>query len=68
MALRALFSRHQGALTALPQVRWAGHNKWSKIFRGKAINDQARNLRFTKCALDIISAVKGAPPMRKAMC
>lgn len=53
--------RRPVGLAVLAQVRWAGHNKWSKIFRDKAVNDQARNLRFTKCALEIISAVKGAP-------
>jgi len=41
-------------------VRWAGHNKWSKIFRDKAVNDQKRSQAFTKVAKEIVAAVKGA--------
>jgi transcriptional/translational regulatory protein YebC/TACO1 len=38
--------------------RFAGHNKWSKIFRSKAITDQQKGLKFSKLSQEIIAAIK----------
>ncbi|KAI9136650.1 transcriptional regulator TACO1-like protein, partial [Paraphysoderma sedebokerense] len=37
---------------------FTGHNKWSKIKNGKAVQDAKRALQFTKLAKEIIGAVK----------
>ncbi|RKP14361.1 transcriptional regulator TACO1-like protein [Piptocephalis cylindrospora] len=49
---------------ALYSRRWAGHNKWSKIKRGKFAADQQRSVLFSKMSLRIISSIRqgGADP------
>jgi hypothetical protein len=42
------------------QRRWAGHSKWSKIKHSKAANDAKKMLMFSKMAIAIIAAVRGA--------
>jgi transcriptional/translational regulatory protein YebC/TACO1 len=38
--------------------RFAGHNKWSKIFRLKADLDQQKGKRFSKLSQEIITAIR----------
>ncbi|KAL1923410.1 uncharacterized protein VTP21DRAFT_8390 [Calcarisporiella thermophila] len=45
-------------LNPINQVRFAGHNKWSKVKHIKAKKDVKRNVLFTKIALEIISSIK----------
>ncbi|CAG8456749.1 1638_t:CDS:2 [Paraglomus brasilianum] len=40
------------------QVRFSGHNKWSKIRHGKGMKDSARSTNFHRLAKDISLAVK----------
>jgi len=43
-------------------VRHAGHNKWSKIHRAKAINDDQRNQRMVKHLREIMSCARQGGP------
>ncbi|CAG8657696.1 5309_t:CDS:2, partial [Paraglomus occultum] len=40
------------------QVRFSGHNKWSKIRHGKGLKDAAKSTYFHRLAKDISLAVK----------
>jgi hypothetical protein len=51
-------SLQQSAPLTLQQVRFAGHNKWSKIRHSKGAKDANRGAQFAKLGLEIISAVK----------
>src|SRR3982751_6030132 len=41
------------------QVRFSGHNKWSKIRHGKGLKDSAKSTYFHRLTKDISLAVKG---------
>ena len=43
----------------LPSRTFAGHNKWSKIKRKKAVNDAARNKLFTKILREVQFTLRG---------
>lgn len=43
----------------MPSRAFAGHNKWSKIKRKKAVNDAARNKVFTKILREIQFTLRG---------
>ncbi|RUS13720.1 transcriptional regulator-domain-containing protein, partial [Endogone sp. FLAS-F59071] len=42
------------------QVRFSGHNKWSKIRHTKGAKDAKKSQIFAKLCLEIISAIKGS--------
>ena len=46
-------------LNFLPSRTFAGHNKWSKIKRKKAVNDAARNKLYTKILREIQFTLRG---------
>ena len=46
-------------LFGLLSIRHAGHNKWSKVHRTKAIMDSRKAVQITKIGHEIIAAVRG---------
>ncbi|KAG8989752.1 hypothetical protein FRB90_002086 [Tulasnella sp. 427] len=47
---------------------YSGHNRWSKIHRGKAIEDKKKSMRFSKAVNEIIAAARkgGSDPTTNA--
>ncbi|KAG9014003.1 hypothetical protein FRB94_000200 [Tulasnella sp. JGI-2019a] len=60
------FHRQTRLLSSSPIV-FSGHNRWSKIHRGKAVEDGKKSLRFSKAVNEIILAARrGLDPANNA--
>ncbi|KAI8138582.1 transcriptional regulator TACO1-like protein [Fennellomyces sp. T-0311] len=54
----AAIARQQRVPAAYQQLRFAGHNKWSKVKHTKGAKDAKKSKLFSKLSLEIVSAVR----------